>query len=99
MKYLIQRESDQKVEKKTIENGRFKATYYNEKSAIIDGLRIFRHKSGIAFEINGKLTSINDNPTSARGNPNLYNKLNEILLELGVEEGEYGKSKMKKENV
>lgn len=84
------------MEKKTIQNGRFKATYHNENSVIIDGLRIFRHASGIAFEINGKLTSINDNPTSARGNPNLYNKLNEILLELGVEEGEYENSKKNK---
>ncbi len=87
------------VEKKTIQNGRFKATYHNEKSAIIDGLRIFRHTSGIAFEINGKLTSINDNPTSVRGNPNIYNKLNEILLELGVEEGEYEKLKKEKTEI
>lgn len=80
--------------KKTIENGRFKATYHNEKAAYLDGVKIFRHKDGIAFEFNGQLTSINDRgKNSIRGANDLYKKLNAILLELGVEEGEYEKKK------
>jgi hypothetical protein len=54
----------------------------------LDGVRIWRHESGIALKINGKLTSVNNNPTSKRGNPSLYDKLNEVLLELGIKEGE-----------
>ncbi|WP_144497210.1 hypothetical protein [Bacillus toyonensis] len=82
------------MDKKTIENGRFKATYHNEKTAYLDGVKIFRHRDGIAFEFNGQLTSINDRgKSSVRGANDLYNKLNAILLQLGVEEGEYEKKK------
>ena len=82
------------MDKKTIENGRFKATYHNDKTAYLDGVKIFRHKDGIAFEFNGQLTSINDKgKNSVRGANDLYNKLNAILLELGVEEGEYEKKR------
>lgn len=82
-----------KEEVSKIEKGTFKATYIGEKTAQLDGVRIWRHENGIALKINGKLTSVNDNPTSKRGNPSLYDKLNEVLLELGIEEGEYEKSK------
>ncbi len=39
------------MDKKTIENGRFKATYHNEKTAYLDGVKIFRHKDGICIRI------------------------------------------------
>ncbi|MCA0986563.1 hypothetical protein [Guptibacillus algicola] len=87
------------MENKTIEKGRFKARYHNEKTAYIDGLKIFRHKDGIALEFNGQLTSVNDRgKESIRGNNDLYNKLNEVLLELGVEDGEYEKAKREKKD-
>lgn len=77
------------METKSIQNGRFKATKVNEKRAVIDGLVIFRHRDGIAFELNGQLTSVNDKEKSRRGNPDLYHKLNNILLDLGIELGDY----------
>ena len=86
------------MEMKTIEKGRFKATYHNDKTAYLDGVKIFRHKDGIAFEFNGQLTSVNDRgKDSVRGINDLYNKLNDILLELGIAEGEYEKKKEEKE--
>ena len=61
-------------------------------------MKIFRHKDGIAFEFNGQLTSVNDRgKDSVRGINDLYNKLNDILLELGIAEGEYEKKKEEKE--
>ena len=81
----------------TIEKGIFKATYIGEKTAQLDGVRIWRHENGIALKINGKLTSVNDKgKESVRGNNDLYNKLNEVLLALGIEEGEYEKTKSEK---
>lgn len=86
------------VEVKIIEKGRFRAKYHNEITAYLDGVKIFRHKDGIALEFNGKLTSVNDRgKDSVRGNNDLYNKLNEILLELGISEGDYEKLKKEKE--
>ena len=61
-------------------------------------MKIFRHKDGIAFEFNGQLTSVNDRgKDSVRGINDLYNKLNDILLELGIAKGEYEKKKEEKE--
>ncbi|EDL65010.1 hypothetical protein [Bacillus sp. SG-1] len=73
------------MENKQITNGTFKATFVGEKTAQLDGVRIFRHEDGIAIKVNGKLTSVNNRgKESVRGANDLYNKLDEILKELGI---------------
>ncbi|MDM5283118.1 hypothetical protein [Peribacillus frigoritolerans] len=76
------------MEIKKIESDRFKAVYVGEKTMEIQQMRVWRSKDGsIHFKINGKPTSVNNNPESKRGNPNLWNALDAVLNELGITQG------------
>lgn len=72
---------------KEVKHGLCTSKYIGPKTAELSGVRIWRgdsHPNEIFIKVHDKPSSIHINKDSKRGNPHLFNQLDEILKELGI---------------
>jgi hypothetical protein len=60
-----------------------------KKTAEINGLRVWRNvdnsgRNQIVFRVGSKITSVNNDETSKRGNPNMYKIFDDALNGIGI---------------